>query len=50
MVALNIAMSREEVFRAIGPTSGAVVDTVELGAKRDGHIIAAQSILKVILR
>ena len=31
--------------RATGPTSGAVVE-VELGAKRDGHIVAAQSILK----
>src|SRR6201984_3421617 len=42
---VKIVMSREEVFRATGPTSGAVVE-VKLGAKRDGHIIAAQSILK----
>jgi len=38
-------MSREEVFRATGPTSGAVVE-VKIGAKKDGHITAAQSILK----
>jgi CO/xanthine dehydrogenase Mo-binding subunit len=42
---VKIQMSREEVFRATGPTSGAVVE-VKLGGKRDGHIIAAQSILK----
>src|ERR1700751_5662410 len=42
---VKMVMSREEVFRATGPTSGAVVE-VKLGAKRDGRIIAAQSILK----
>jgi CO/xanthine dehydrogenase Mo-binding subunit len=42
---VKIVMSREEVFRTTGPTSGAVVE-VRLGAKRDGHITAAQSILK----
>ncbi len=42
---VKIVMSREEVFRATGPTSGAVVE-VKLGCKRDGHIIAAQSTLK----
>src|SRR5256885_3769857 len=42
---VKMVMSREEVFRATGPTSGAVVE-VKLGAKRDGHITAAQSILK----
>src|SRR5947199_6489149 len=42
---VKIVMSREEVFRATGPTSGAVVE-VKLGAKKDGHITAAQSILK----
>src|ERR1700736_4391573 len=42
---VKIQMSREDVFRATGPTSGAVVE-VKLGAKRDGHIVAAQSILK----
>jgi CO/xanthine dehydrogenase Mo-binding subunit len=42
---VKIQMSREEVFRATGPTSGAVVE-VRLGGKRDGRIIAAQTILK----
>ena len=42
---VKIQMSREDVFRATGPTSGAVVE-VKLGAKRDGHIVAAQTILK----
>jgi CO/xanthine dehydrogenase Mo-binding subunit len=42
---VKIVMSREEVFRATGPTSGAVVE-VKLGAKKDGHIVAAQSVLK----
>ena len=42
---VKIVMSREEVFRATGPTSGAVVE-VKLGAKRDGRIVAAQSVLK----
>ena len=42
---VKMVMSREEVFRATGPTSGAVVE-VKLGAKKDGHITAAQTILK----
>jgi CO/xanthine dehydrogenase Mo-binding subunit len=42
---VKIQMSREDVFRATGPTSGAVVE-VKLGAKRDGHITAAQTTLK----
>ncbi|HVB17905.1 MAG TPA: xanthine dehydrogenase family protein molybdopterin-binding subunit, partial [Stellaceae bacterium] len=42
---VKIVMSREEVFRATGPTSGAVVE-VKLGAKKDGHITAAQTVLK----
>src|SRR6202045_431003 len=42
---VKMVMSREEVFRATGPTSGAVVE-VKLGAKKDGRITAAQSILK----
>ena len=33
---VKIVMSREEVFRATGPTSGAVVE-VKLGAKKDGR-------------
>src|SRR5260370_16016803 len=43
--AVKVVMSREEVFRATGPTSGAVVE-VKIGAKKDGRITAAQSILK----
>jgi CO/xanthine dehydrogenase Mo-binding subunit len=42
---VKIVMSREEVFRATGPTSGAVVE-VKLGAKRDGRIVAARTVLK----
>ncbi|MFI4934926.1 MAG: xanthine dehydrogenase family protein molybdopterin-binding subunit, partial [Caulobacterales bacterium] len=42
---VKLVMSREEVFRATGPTSGAVIE-VKLGAKKDGHIVAAQAILK----
>ena len=37
---VKMVMSREEVFRATGPTSGAVVE-VKIGAKKDGHITAA---------
>jgi CO/xanthine dehydrogenase Mo-binding subunit len=43
--AVKMVMSREEVFRATGPTSGAVVD-VTLGAKKDGRIVAARAVLK----
>ena len=42
---VKMVMSREEVFRASGPTSGAVV-TVKLGAKADGTIVAADVDLK----
>jgi CO/xanthine dehydrogenase Mo-binding subunit len=42
---VKMVMSREEVFRATGPAPGAVVE-VKLGAKKDGRITAAQSILK----
>src|SRR5882757_6983457 len=42
---VKIVMSREEVFRATGPTSAAVVE-VKLGAKRDGRITAAKTVLK----
>jgi CO/xanthine dehydrogenase Mo-binding subunit len=38
---VKLVMSREEVFRGTGPTSGAVVE-VKLGAKKDGHITAAE--------
>jgi CO/xanthine dehydrogenase Mo-binding subunit len=42
---VKMVMSREEVFRATGPTSGAVVE-VKLGAKQDGRVTAAQTVLK----
>jgi CO/xanthine dehydrogenase Mo-binding subunit len=42
---VKMVMTREEVFRATGPTSGAVVE-VKLGAKKDGRITAAQTVLK----
>jgi CO/xanthine dehydrogenase Mo-binding subunit len=42
---IKMVMTREEVFRATGPTSGAVVE-VKLGALADGTIIAADVVLK----
>ncbi|HEY1447537.1 MAG TPA: xanthine dehydrogenase family protein molybdopterin-binding subunit [Caulobacteraceae bacterium] len=42
---VKMVMSREEVFRATGPTSGAVVE-VKLGAKQDGTLTAAEIVLK----
>ena len=42
---VKMVMSREEVFRATGPTSGGVIE-VKLGAKRDGTIVAAELVLK----
>jgi CO/xanthine dehydrogenase Mo-binding subunit len=42
---VKMVMSREEVFRATGPTSGAVV-LVKLGARSDGTIVAADVELK----
>jgi len=42
---VKLVMSREEVFRASGPTSGAVVE-VKMGAMKDGTIVAAQAVLK----
>jgi CO/xanthine dehydrogenase Mo-binding subunit len=42
---VKLVMSREEVFRATGPTSGAVIE-VKLGAKNDGTITAADVTLK----
>src|ERR687894_202018 len=38
---VKMVMSREEVFRASGPTSGSV-STVEIGATKEGKIVAAQ--------
>jgi CO/xanthine dehydrogenase Mo-binding subunit len=42
---VKMQMSREEVFRGSGPTSGAWVE-VKLGAKKDGTIVAAKQVLK----
>ncbi len=42
---VKMVMSREEVFRGTGPTSGASV-WVKLGAKKDGRITAAETVLK----
>jgi CO/xanthine dehydrogenase Mo-binding subunit len=38
---VKMAMTREEVFRASGPTSGSS-NTVRIGATRDGRIVAAK--------
>src|ERR671911_887506 len=42
---VKMVMTREEVFRATGPTSGANV-WVKVGATRDGRITAAEATLK----
>jgi CO/xanthine dehydrogenase Mo-binding subunit len=42
---VKMVMSREEVFRASGPTSGANV-RVKIGARKDGRIVAAEAVLK----
>ena len=42
---VKMQMTREEVFRASGPTSGATME-VKLGAKKDGTIVAAKQVLK----
>jgi CO/xanthine dehydrogenase Mo-binding subunit len=42
---VKMQMTRDEVFRASGPTSGATVE-VKLGAKKDGSIVAAKQVLK----
>jgi CO/xanthine dehydrogenase Mo-binding subunit len=42
---VKMVMSREEVFRGTGPTSGGVIE-VKLGAKYDGTIVAADLVLK----
>ncbi len=42
---VKMVMTRDEVFRATGPTSGAVVE-VKLGAKADGTLVAADIVLK----
>jgi len=42
---VKMVMTREEVFRATGPTSGAVIE-VKLGARADGTLVAADVVLK----
>jgi len=41
---VKLVMSREEVFRATGPTSGARV-RIRIGARRDGTLVAGQTTL-----
>jgi CO/xanthine dehydrogenase Mo-binding subunit len=43
---VKVVMSREDVFRATGPTSGSSM-TVKIGAKRDGTITAAEGLFKL---
>ena len=43
---VKVVMSREDVFRATGPTSGASM-TVKIGVKRDGTITAAEGLFKL---
>ena len=43
---VKIVMSREDVFRATGPTSGASM-TVKIGVKRDGTVVAAEGLFKL---
>ncbi len=42
---VKIMMSREDVFKATGPTSGASM-TVKIGVKKDGRIVAADGLFK----
>ena len=39
---VKMVMTREEVFRATGPTAGSS-NTIRIGARRDGRIVAAQA-------
>ncbi len=43
---VKVVMSREDVFRATGPTSGSSM-TVKIGVKRDGTITAAEGLFKL---
>src|SRR5260370_29603100 len=43
---VKLVMSREDVFRATGPTSRASM-TVTIGGKRDGTIAAADGLFKL---
>ena len=40
--AVKMVMTREEVFRATGPTAGSS-NTIKIGARRDGRIVAAEA-------
>ena len=42
---VNIMMSREDVFKSTGPTSGSSM-TVKIGVKKDGTIVAAEGLFK----
>jgi CO/xanthine dehydrogenase Mo-binding subunit len=42
---VKMQMTREDVFRGSGPTSGAAID-IRIGAKKDGTIVAAKEVLK----
>ncbi|MCC7347618.1 MAG: xanthine dehydrogenase family protein molybdopterin-binding subunit, partial [Variibacter sp.] len=42
---VKVVMSREDVFKATGPTSGASM-TIKIGVKRDGTIVAADGLFK----
>src|ERR1700674_1539606 len=42
---VKVVMSREDVFKASGPTSGASM-TVKIGVKRDGTIVAGEGLFK----
>ena len=42
---VKIVMTRDEVFRATGPTSGSAI-AVKIGATKDGKITAAEAVLK----
>src|SRR5262249_13364060 len=43
---VKVVMSREDVFRATGPTSGSSM-RVKIGVKRDGTIVAADGVFKL---
>src|SRR5262245_48137063 len=43
---VKLVMSREDVFKATGPTSGASM-TVKIGVTRDGKIVAADGLFKL---
>jgi CO/xanthine dehydrogenase Mo-binding subunit len=42
---VKVVMTREEVFKATGPTSSTSID-VKIGARKDGTIVAAEAVLR----